>query len=260
MGSLNNDTLTTIQETAIKSSGAAGKAVVLEIPGQPAHKKAIIDAAGKLTWIDLEPICRQHTIVTLDECIEFINSKGGETTVVWFDRTGVVVVLDDNTRRDIATMKFTLTPEIVKLAEIEKSKQRFNQRDFRRLLRIDLGNCRMDDVLLNWVSSVKFNTSASQGGVIKQGKESLGSDIDDAAISDLGECPEEIGLQVRVFDDHRLKDKCGVKCAVEVFLREAEFTLTPMPLEIHTAIEMELDVVAEKLRSGVKVPAFRGRP
>ncbi len=260
MDSLDNETLTNIQETAVKAAGAAGKASVLAVPGQPKHKISIVDMNGKVTLMDLEPEPRKHTLCTLDECIEFVNRQADLDTVVWFDRSGIVVVLDDTTRRDVAHMAFQLTPEIVKLAEIEKSKNRFSQRDFRRMLRIDLAKCRTDDLLLNWVSDVKFNSQASSGGIIKTGKESLGSDIEQMAISSQGECPEEIGLWVRVFDDHRLKDTRGVKCAVEVFLREAEFTLTPLPLEIHTAIESELDVVGDKLRAGVKVPCFRGRP
>jgi len=260
MEGLQKDTLELIQQTVAKAEGAAGKATVLTIPGQPKHRVTIVTSDGKVTTADNEPEPRRHTLVTLDECIQFINSRADADSAVWFDRTGVIVVLDDSTRRDVACMELKLTPQMALLQQIEKDKKRYDQRSFRRLLRIDLAACLKDLVLLNWVSTVKFNLSSTSGGTISQGKESLGKDINDAALSDQGECPEEIGLEVRPFDDHGLKETWGVKCAVEVFLREGEFTITPLPLELHNAIECEVDVIGQKLRAAVKVPCFRGRP
>ena len=47
---------------------------------------------------------------------------------------------------------------------------------------------------------------------------------------------------------------------VELFMREATFTITPFPQELHNALECEMDVIGQKLRAAVKVPVFRGRP
>lgn len=260
MGSLNNDTLKTIQETAVTASGAKDKCVVLTVPGAPAHKQFIGKPDGSFSLIEVDPQPRKHTLASLEEAVVFINEKGISDTVVWFDTAGVVVVLDDTTRRDIATLSLQLTPVINLLTRLEADGEHYEQKDFRRLLRVDLADARKDDKLLNWVSNAKFATATTVGGVVTASKESLGRDVNDAALSSAGDFPEEIGLDVRVFDDVSLKETWGVKCAVELFLRDAEFTLTPYPLEIHNAIESEVDVIGQKLRASVKVPVFRGRP
>ncbi len=260
MEGLQHDTLQLIQETAAKAAGAAGKAVILQVPGQPKHRVSIVGPDGKVTTEDNVPEPRKHTLGSLAEAIEFINEKGQSESVVWFDSDGIVVVLDDSTRRDIATLTLKYTPTIKLLTKIKADGEHFDQRDFRRLLRVDLAGSRKDDKLLNWVSNAKFSTATTVGGVVTSSKESLGRDINDAALSAAGDFPEEIGLEVRVFDDASLKETWGVKCAVELFLREAEFTITPYPLEIHNAIESEVDVIGQKLRDAVKVPCFRGRP
>lgn len=254
------ETVDLIQETARKAAGAVGKCVVLPVEGMPDHQRVIVRDDGSYNIVTLDPQPRSHELSTLDEAAAYIASQATDKTIVWFDRNAVVVVLDDTTRRDRATLDLILTPEIKLLMSLEASAKWFDQVSFRRLLRVDLASCRRDDVLLNWVSAARFNTSGSTGGVISATKESLGKDINDAAISSAGEFPEEIGLQVRVFDDHRLRETWGVKCAVELDIRNASFRLTPLPLEIHNAIESEVDVIGDKLRDKVEVPCFRGRP
>lgn len=255
------ETVQLIQQQAVTASGAKDKCVVLTVPGAPAHKQFIGKPDGTFATIDVEPQPRKHSLASLDEAIVFINKNGEEgKTVVWFDVSGIVVVMDDSTRRDIATLPLTFTPVIDLLTRIEADGDHYDQKDFRRLLRVDLANARRDDKLLNWVSNAKFATATTVGGVVTSSKESLGRDVNDAALSSAGDFPEEIGLDVRVFDDASLKETWGVKCAVELFLREAEFTLTPYPLEIHNAIESEVDVIGQKLRASVKVPVFRGKP
>ncbi len=254
------ETVKLIQDQAVTASGAINKCTGLSVSGMPAHQTFLIGPTGERELITLDPQPRKHSLASLDEAIAFINKKATEDSAVWFDLSGVVVVLDDATRRDIATLPLKLTPVMQLLARIEADGDRYDQKDFRRLLRVDLASARKDDKLLNWVSNAKFNTSTSVGGVVTSSKESLGRDIDDAALSSAGEFPEEIGLEVRVFDDASLKETWGVKCAVELFLRESEFTLTPYPLELHNAIESEVFVIGKKLRESVKVPCFRGRP
>jgi hypothetical protein len=249
-----------IQDKAVAASGAAGKCVVLPVPNLPAHLQYLVYADGKVDAVDIEPQPRSHELGSLDEAIGFINAKATEASVVWFDCNRVVVVLDDATRRDVACLRLVYSDTLRLLRKIEEDHTRFDQQEFRRLLRVDLVEARTDDRLLNWVSNAKFATATTVGGKLTTTSESLGRDINDAALSTAGEMPEEIGLDVRIFDDVSLKETWGVRCAVELFIREAEFTLTPYPLALHDAISAEVDVIGQKLRAAVKVPVFRGKP
>lgn len=260
MESIANDTLKTIQETAVKASGADGKVALLKPGQEPDHVYLMVGQSGKVERVVADAKPRAHRLVTLEQVVAFVTKKGtAEASVVWYDRSGVIVIVDDATRRDRADLTLTLTPQIQLLIALEKGRQ-FTQREFRRLLRVELAGCRVDDVLLNWVSSVKFNDSRTAGGVIKQGRESLGREIEQAAVSDAGEPPEIMRLSVRVFDDPSLRETWPIECAVEIDLDNQVFQLIPLPLQLHNAIENEVGAIGKLLQEAVKCPAFRGKP
>lgn len=265
MSVLNAETLELIQTTAVNAAGATGKVQVLpQLAGEPKHVYGVVTPDGKLERVVAAAAARSHQLISLEEAILYAVDKGSEEkTVIWFDRSGVEIVLDDETRWDRASLKFNFTPQLKRLLKIEADKETFEQRDFKRLLQIELAGCRRDDKLLNWVSDMRFLSTGETQGRLSHGKESLGRDIEIEASSDMGECPQEVIFDVRVFDDPSLKSKeahWGVKCAVEILSEQQLFRLTPLPLELHNAIESELFVVGQKIRAGVKCKAFRGRP
>lgn len=264
MEGLQHDTLQLIQETAVKGSGAAGKAVVLPIPGQPAHRVTIVTADGKVDMQELQPYPRGHTLDGLFEAIAYANTKGdAENSVVWFDECGLVIVLDDATRRDVANAELTFSPQFACLMEIPESGKAYIQTAFRRLLRVTLRGCTPNDMLLDWVSDCEFGSKGNSVGTITKDRSSFGKDIEQMAQSkDRGECPSEITLSMPVFDDPGLRELRRVVCDVEIQLAEQKFLLTPLPGEIKAAIDAEMANVEALLASegGVKCPAFRGRP
>lgn len=261
MESLSKETLELIQKTAVDAAGAKGKVELLRPPGEPEHVYLAVNSGGTITRYDAIAKPRSHTLVTLEHVLRFVELKGDEIkTVVWFDRTGVVIVIDDATRRDWALMRLSFTPQMTTLLALEKNHPEFDQRGFRRLLKVDLAGCRRDDVLLNWVEEVRFNSTSYTAGGVKHQKESLGRDIEQEAINDLGECPDEVLLNVRVFDDPSLRSTWPVRCDVEIVISDERFKLNPLPLELHNAIESELSGIGDILAKHVKCPVFRGRP
>lgn len=181
-------------------------------------------------------------------------------TIVWYDRPAIVVILDDFTRRDRATMELKFTPQMQQLLELEEKQTKFNQVAFRRLLKIELAGCRQDDAVLNWVSAMKFSNNSTAGGVITNQRASLGKAVDDAASSELGPCPETMTLQVRIFDDPSLRDTWPVECEVEILAPEQSFRLVPLPMQLHDAIEAQLSVIGDHLATNLACPVFRGQP
>lgn len=299
MPMLDKPTLELLQQTAVQAAGAENKAHVVAIDQEPDHIYGVVDSAGSFVRYEAEPLPRNHVLVTLDEVLKYAKHASGQVappkttkliegptaqpaagsslsaddtdagdddgvptgeTVVWYDRPAIVVVIDDLTRRDRATMRLNLTPQMKLLLELEDKERKFDQPAFRRLLKIELAGCRQDDAVLNWVSAMKFSNNSTSAGVITNQRTSLGQAIDDEALSELGSCPDEITLQVRVFDDPSLRETWPIVCAVEVLPAERSFRLVPLPLELHNAVESELSVIGQHLVTNLDCPVFRGQP
>lgn len=261
MQGLTVDTINKLETMAVAAHGAAGKAATLDLEAEPAHVYGLITNDGKYERVEAAPGPRSHDLVSLDEAVLFAKEKGNPSeTVVWFDSEGVVIVLKDETRRDRATLTLTTTPQFDLLVKLQNDQPMFDQRDFRRLLKVQLSGCLRDNVLVNWVSDMQFTSQGEARGQLGHGRDSMGKDIEATAASDIGLCPEEIILDVRVFDDPAQKGRWAVKCAVEVLTREQKFRLVPLPLELHNAMEDELFVVGQKLREGLECKVYRGTP
>lgn len=262
MDPLSVETLKLIQDTAIKGANADGKVRFMPLPGEPDYVYAAITADGK--WERKEAVAepRDHKLASLQEAIAFVKAKGSDAgSVLWYDASGLVVVVDDATRRDVATLGFSQTEPFARLVAIDNSEESFDQRAFRRLLRVTFNGCRPNDLLLNWISDCKFGTVANAAGTIVKNRESFGKDINQQAqTQDQTPCPDDITLAVRIFDDPLLKEPRHINCDVEILLAEQKFKLTPFPLELTNAINAELANIESILASEVKCPVFRGRP
>jgi len=262
VGSLNSDTLKIIQDTAVKASDALGKVEFVKLPGEPNHVYAAVKADGTFERRSAEAAPRAHKLASFQEAIAFVKTKGTkDNSVLWYDDTGVIVVVDDATRRDTAELKFTLTEPFERIAAIAENDESFDQRAFRRLLRVTFAGCTPNDLLLNWISDCKFGTVANAAGTIVKNRESFGKDINQAVESkDNTPCPDDITLSLRIFDDPLLRETRTVNCDVEVLVAEQKFKLTPFPLEIINAVNAELANIEGILAGEVECPVFRGRP
>ena len=254
------DAIELIQDTAVAAKGAEGKLAIVKPDLEPPHVYLTVTPDGKFEKQIAEAQPRSHRLITLDEVEHYVEEKGSEHSVVWYDRSGVTVVLDDETRRDFATMSLTLTPTIVLLAKLEKDRPGFDQKTFRKMLRTDFGECQRDPRLVNWVSDLKFANMSGAIGQFSNNRESLGNDIEAQAVSGAGDCPDDIVLDVRTFDDPSLVERQGIRCVFEFSPQEREFRLIPFPLAVHNAIELEVTFIGERLREKLgDCPCFRGR-
>ena len=262
MEGLSVETLDLLQKTAVKASGADEKVQILEPVQEPDGRYLIVTEDGSYQFVSAEAPLRDHTLASVDQVGPLVSHLTGKSykPVVWYREEAVVIVCDDDKRREQAVLVLHLTPQLETLIGIEKDKTTYSQKEFVRLLRITFAGCRSNDALLNYVREVRFGSSSEGGGSIQHGRESLGSDIQAAALNP-DECPDEITFSIRVFDDPYLTEDWLIKCAVEILVEEQKFRLTPYPLEIKNAIDLELNAVAMLLAESCKeAPVFRGRP
>ena len=284
------EALKLIQGTAQAALDAKAKAAVLDLPG---HRFALVTAAGIGEIFDEPPEPRSHELRSLESVIAFARHHGahlgrsvtvgfidgpdeGNTeprpaaeieaelaklkdVVVWYESTGIVVILDDAVRRDRATLELKLHPTFVLLQEIAKKK--YDQRSFRRLLRIDLGPYTRTADLPKWVSAVDFKRDSLDKAERTRGSESFGKAVKTEVMSAAGECPEELILDVPIFDDPSLVlEKEEVVCAVEILFDENSFQLIPYPGQLQLAIDGMVDIIGRRLRESLGCPVFRGVP
>ena len=259
MEGLSLETLQLIQETAVKASGASDKLAIVKPAAEPGHIYLTIGPDGKFARQTAAPAVRNHRLITLDEVERFVQDKGSENTVVWYDRSGAVVVVDDETRRDFATLSLTLTPTMLLLGRLEKDRPGFDQREFRKMLRVDFADCQRDARLFNWVSDLKFANMSGAVGQFSNNRESLGNDIEAQAVSGAGDCPDDVIFDVRTFDDPSLIERQGIRCVFDFSPQDRQFRLIPTPLAVHDAIELEVTFIGERLREKIDCPCFRGR-
>ena len=289
MGSLNKDTLELIQQTAIASATAENMASVLELPG---HEYVIVSHKDGATISEPRaeaPAPRAHVLRSLESVISFARHHGGgfsqaaaaglldgdiapppsvivpaeapigKDVVVWYETAGVVVILDDSLRRDRASLPLRLHPVFADLQKI--GEKRFDQKQFRRLLRIDLGKYARSNDLLQWVSSVSFSEQSGEKFKRTQTTESFGKAVRAEVVSSAGECPEELVLDVPIFDDPGLvRDKFELVCAVEILFDESRFQLIPYPGQIQLAVDRAVYIIGQRLHAALACPVFRGVP
>ncbi len=262
MESLHVETLKHIEQMAVKSAGAKGKAEMLALPAEPPHVYATVDAAGVITKHTAEPQSRDHVVMTLDQLINFARTKGDTgKTAVWYDDTEIVVVLDDTTRRDFATLSLVHTPQFGKLRELYEGVSAMSQRAFRRMLKHDLAGCLTNGRLLEWIENVRWNSTANTAGQAKSARESMGRDLDEQVLSDAGEFPEDVRLKVRVYEDPGLRDTWPVDCLAEIVFSDQAFNLMPLPMQLQEAVDSELSIIDGILREALPSFAiFRGKP
>lgn len=250
---------------AVEAAGAKHKVLELHPGAEPQHRYALVKPTGEIEFHDAHPMPRAHRMAGIAEVIPYVKEKGTETSVIWYDESKVVILLDDDTRRDVAACQLHYTPQFFRLIELQKPTY-FDQKAFVRLLRIELADCLLDLRLLNFVRSIKFTATERTAGTVRQTRESLGRDIEMQLQGEVeGECPEETVLQCRLFTDPSLRDTFNIRCAVEVDMDAQRFALTPFPLECRNVIELQLNGIGKMLQEGLdaesnETPLFRGSP
>ena len=253
------NTITLIQETAVQASRAA----VLRVPQDPPHIARIVKPGGEVERVECDPDPRLHGFDSLQALIAFAKNAsegkhgGGKEVVVWHSGNMVRVVLDDKTRRDAATLLLMRTPQWSELASGETAKPR-GQVDFAKFLRINMADTLPDgSTLLHQIRNVSFKSGADAEGAIQQGKESFGKAIN-AQVLGVEAFPEEITLNVRLFDVPDLVIRRHIVCALDILVHEQMFRLVPLPMQLSNAMSSAIDVIAGRLEHDLECPVYRG--
>lgn len=204
---------------------------------------------------------RQHDALDIAAIVAIIERLDDNTTtpVVWVNSDNVTLIVDDaGYRANTVVYELEKTFAFITVALLAKNRPWFDQREFIRLLRIDLENSLNPGLLLDRVRKVRFENGAVSTNTITKDRESMGRQVH-SAVSGEGEIPEEVILSVRVFEAHA---KFPVKCVVDVDPVRGMFQLIPLPDEVRQIELMALNEIRTDIMVQVpdSVPVYLGRP
>lgn len=262
------EVLELIQSTAVKASGAEDKVKLLNAPELGAGTVLLIKPNGDHQVLQrTEP--RNVTLGGLEAVAAYVTYAAGAFNVnpiLWVDAERIRIVLDDNAEEvpgPSIRYLFRQTPEYQLLQRLAKGEAvLYEQKAFVRLLRTDLWDC-LDptrrDAWIKVFRSLRAQENSSGRSDIATGRQSLGREIDAAVSSDFGEIPDELVLDVRLFQDPALEARQKVTVDLEVTTTTFKFSLTPRASDMAEALENELSDVCKWLQG--KLPTtdiFRG--
>lgn len=259
------DALRVLFDEAKRAAGSANQATILEPPGLPGSF-LLVTADGKVEARDKMAPKRSHLLGSLTEVkefVEFATEKLQASPSVWYSESGVVIVLNDTAhalRQDQAVVKFEPTQSHDLLRGI--ADHWYPQKDFVRLLRVALADAATDSTrrLLAVSRVLGFSNSVAGHGKVELGRQSLGRDIEDQVTSEVGDLPEEVTFNVRLFTDSSLTRRFSIPCAVDVDARNATFNLAPLAEAFDDAVADQLALIGQELEGELTCPVFRGRP
>lgn len=228
---------------------------------QPQHVAFLSDARQNTFVVDgaieSRPIAigtRSHNVATVDDLITAVG-KWDANPVVWIGRDSIVLVIDDDERRDRVTLALERSQVFTAATSL---KSPFSQVDMIRLLRTTFRNainCR--DVLAN-IRNLKFR-NLSEGSVsIQHGNESLGRQINNE-VSGADKVPESIVLPLNVYANRGETDVIvNIEFDIEIDAEKGLFHVKPMPDAIDSAVSEAIQSIRDRIESAVKAAVLEG--
>lgn len=258
------DAIGLIQATAVDAAGVGNKVHLLDLPHEPPG------FYGVLRGDDLEVRQSQRGAIlielnSVDQVPEFakrIKDEWKGNPAIYYDLDAIVISVDDSLeshRRDHATLKLEKTPEweLVSSGAIRKPR---TQKEFLRLLRVDLQECGTDslDKLIEVCRKLSHSSRESGSREINAGRESMGRSVESEIRSEAGDIPQTVDLNVRLFEDRAISIRRTVRCQVEIDASENAFELIPLPGDLRTVRERGIEDIETRL-AGVACPLIYGR-
>lgn len=226
---------------------------------------------GSFQWRDVEPDPRQHKVSDVASLVAFadqmneVKAVDDGMCVLWYARSGAVLIVDDATRRDRVTLPLAFSPQLMALAELTvEGKNKLDQAALAKLLRVSLAGCwsQTQPNLAKNISKLKLKRTEDGYSEVTQGKASLGKSLL-AEMSGVDPIPEEVTFTVPVFLGNPWT--ATVACDLQVIAEEGKFALTPLAGAIESAIrlgenDLAVDIRAEMTKRKLHIPLYYGTP
>ena len=237
----------------------AKQPTILQIPGQ--DDVVYVAHNNELTHYDVPAEHRDHDVALLESLFSLALKFNGEgAPCFWVSHEKVVLVIDDEIRRDFATFHVLHSEPFKWLAE--GGDDEMQHRELIRVLRVLFRGC-LDahPGLLEVIRNMKFRNSSDGLSEIAVGKESMGRSIESAVSFSGAAPPDEIILRVPLSVNMGEEFTATIVCHLDIDTQQAKFSLRPMPGEIDREVGIYLDGIDSRLQEAAgSIPVYFGTP
>lgn len=264
--SLQVETLQELTEIAQAAVRAESRVAVVKLPDEPPGVYGLVDSVGKLIRCEAAPPPRKHTLLSVDQIPDLVERYRtlNQAPSVWISPEAVVVVLDDTPEKRIdgrAVCQLRKTDELQTLESVGAKESWLNQKQFIRLIRTKLADALGDQLpqLVATLRNIRFSSGTAGRGNLEHGRESLGREIESEVMSEVGDIPHTLRLDVRVFTDPAIKVRFPVDVALEIEPSNGTFALMPLGDGLQRIIDEQVSALRDLL-GGLDCPVVYGAP
>lgn len=253
-------------ETMAQAAVAAEKRVaVVPLPLEPAGTYLLVAADGSHRKVLADPPPRKHTLCSVDQVIPAVERyKEFWQPSVWYSQAAVIVLLNDDAdfrMEDRAVCALTPSREFAALRGFASNGQTLSQKQFVLALRTIFAEALGDqlDGLVRAIRSVTFANGSTGRSEVGRGRESVDRSVIAETKGNSEDIPQEVSLDLRVFDDPALKARFRIRAAVEIEAQTSQFSLIPLGDGLEGVLDDQMQAIGE-LFSGLDCPVFYGTP
>lgn len=244
----------------------------------PTKTYAYRDQAGEVKTLKQRPKYRDHKAADIATVCAFAKrfAKGELTPdamgdgdlgdacpVIWFSRSSVVAIIDDQGNRvDRMTLPLAFSPQVRELADLETRKLSFTQQQLifklRTMFRHNLAPA---GDIIKVLRQVKFDVGQDGNSSVGHGKTSIGKSMR-AEVTGVGEIPEYVTLNVPIFE-RSFVFNANVELALEPDPATQQFQFFPLAGVLERAIgdaERALGQAILAELGDVEIPTYYGQP
>jgi len=243
------EALQLIQETAQRARG------VRPLDLSADRRVERFDVGGKIEAFDVPPVPRGHVVGSLADLIEYVSTA--TNAVVWYSHGKVVLILDDEDRRDHVMFPLAYSEQMMALLKIvESAPPPMSQRDLLLFLRLGLD---VPDATVNLFRSLNWTDGKQLASNLGSGRESLGMQIQ-AECNGTDGLPGEVTVQIPVYREFGEREPWSVRLLIEIDVNTKTFLVCPGPGDLDAAIQAAQQSIGERLSRNLTCPVYYGAP
>lgn len=186
----------------------------------------------------------------------------GKKQVIYVGEKSVVLVLDEQDRRERVTFDLLANPAWLALEGLGgEGAGWLSQREMIDLLRVEINGDFTPATLVATLRSLKVTKSSDGESTIKTGKESLARSTIAALSGIEGEIPEDVAVGTSVYCNVRVDGQlipCRVALDLATDMAEGTFKLRPKAGELERCGDEAIAAIVAQLKALVSVPVFAG--